>query len=91
MRNISQSFRFIRAARAPIKSQASAATDALSAITVWRALDGDRSIRVLVDEREDVLVAELTFTQGHLEAAMNDLSELCAENGIDRELIAQTR
>lgn len=91
MRNISQSFRFVRAAQGAPRSRASAATDALSAITVWRALDGDRSIRVLVDERDDVLVAELTFTQGHLEAAMKDLSELCAENGIDRELIAPTR
>lgn len=91
MRNISQSFRFIRAAQGTVNSKFSAATDALSAITVWRALDGDRSIRVLVDDSEHVLVAELTFTHEHLEAAMNDLLELCTENGIDRQLIAQTR
>lgn len=51
----------------PMKSQASAGTDALSAITVRRTLDADRSIKVLVDE-SDVLLAELTFTQGHLSA-----------------------
>lgn len=88
MRNISQSFRFIRAAQGNVNPTSRAATDALSAITVWRALDGDRSIRVLADESEHVLKAELTFTEDHLEAAMNDLFELCAENGIDRQLIA---
>lgn len=88
---MSRSFRFVRSAEGPARSSASAATDALSAITVWRALEGDRSIRVLVDERDDVLVAELTFPDGHLEVAMKDLSQLCADHGVERELIAQTR
>lgn len=90
MRNISRSFRFTRGVPLPARPGTSAATDALSAITVWRALDADRSIRVLVDKHDEVLVAELTFAHGDLEAALHDLTQLCRDHAIDTELIAQT-
>lgn len=56
-----------------------------------RALDADQSIQVLVDDSEDYLLAELTFSSGHIDAAMKDLVELCADHGVCHELIATTR
>jgi hypothetical protein len=80
-RSISQSYRCTRDAKERLGTPANPATDALSAISVWRALDADRSIRVLFDEGEDYLLAELTFVSGHFDDAMNDLVELCADHG----------
>lgn len=90
MPNISQSYRFTRDERTSSLPLSSAATDALSAISVWRALDGDRSLRVLIDSSPDYLVAELTFRPGEMDAAIRDLNDLCKDHGIVREMLATT-
>ncbi len=90
MPNISQSYRFARDKGAPSLPVSSAATDALSVISVWRALDGDRSLRVLVDSSPDYLVAELTFRSTDREAAGHDLDDLCKDHGLVREMLATT-
>lgn len=88
MPNISQSYRFTRDKRTPSLLVPSAATDALSAVTVWRALDGDRSLRVLIDSSPDYLDVELTFRLADMEAAVRDLNDLCKDHGVVREILA---
>ena len=67
---------------------ASASTDALSAISVWRALDADRSFTLLADVEHAALVAQVSFPAEHLPHAMRDLRELCQEHHIKFELMA---
>lgn len=96
MLNISLSYRFTRnsdaaaAADADAEGIRSVATDALSAITVWGALDGERCFRLLFADSEAVLVAEITFPRSAMEPAMRDLEELCKEHELSREVVAST-
>lgn len=87
MRPISETYSFTRDAHANF-THGTVAVDAMSAISVWRALEGDRSFKVRQDPASSAFTAELTCTSEDLPASRHDLLELCASRGVALTLIA---
>lgn len=67
-----------------------ASTDAMSVVKSWELRGAGRSVEVLED-CDDHLVARLTFEDSDSERAAADLEALCADKGVQREPVAETR
>lgn len=88
MHHIFQTYRFTQSVEHLPSVAGSTFTYALSAISVWRALDADRSLRVLGGSSDECLVAELTFSSERSQAAHRELCELCVDHGLRHELLS---
>lgn len=79
-------YRFTRngTSTAGFMSSQRASTDAMTVVRSWEIRGAGRSIEVVEDE-DDYLVVRMTFEDADLDSAAADLESLCIEKGIERE------
>lgn len=86
MGKVSGTYKFTREPRLGFLWTTTAATDAAGVLHSWELVAG-RSVEVVFDNNDDILIATLTFEERETNVARDDLDDRCLMRALVREAV----